>query len=58
MTPDELEKCTEKAIEDCQIGNLSEKFKDQLRDFIQTHLIREIKRVRTSIGLQSENISK
>lgn len=57
MTPQDIQACTEESIINCKIGNVSDKFKAQLRKFVETNLVQEIKRVRESIGLKTDNIS-
>ena len=57
MTPTEIEEACEKSIANCKIPNVSQKFKEQFRKFIESNLVNEIKRVRESIGLKNDNIT-
>jgi DNA-directed RNA polymerase III subunit RPC1 len=56
MTPDEIIENLDLAIKECHISNISRKFKEQFREFVQSNLINEIKRVRESFGMRTENI--
>jgi hypothetical protein len=56
MTPDEILAHTETTILECDIKDISQKFLESFRKFVQENLINEIKRVRESIGLKKENI--
>lgn len=61
MTPQDIQASTEGSIANCglsgKVGNVSDKFKDHFRDFVETNLVQEIRRVRESIGLKTENVT-
>lgn len=53
MTPEEIENETKKSIQECQIKNVSDKFKEDFQEFVQVNLVSEIARIRESFGLKS-----
>lgn len=57
MYPHEIEAETLKAVQDCPIPNLSDKFKRHFQSFIQSTLVNEISRVRESFGLSNHGVT-
>ncbi len=53
LHPEAILQETERSIKNCGIKDVSERFKDTFREYVETHLVNEIARIRESFGLKS-----